>query len=141
MRLVALAAIALILAGCTHQSEPTTTELGGTYTFVADGTQLTIDGEPRKGGTINKSTWQIEPCGPACSRVTSSLGWTADLHLIDNKWQATRELPPLECSHGAEKSTLTYVLDASTLTGTVANSLPCNKPGSAAVIPAKLTKA
>jgi hypothetical protein len=136
-----------LLSACSHQpaAQPPpsaaapTHELSGSYTFVTDGSQMTINGERRAGGAQSKSTWQITPCGPGCSHVVSSLGWNADLHLVDNKWQAKREVP-LDCTGNGVSSSMTYTLDSTTLTGTASNDIPCSHPPSVAVLPATLTK-
>lgn len=86
---------------------------------------------------MSKTVWEITGCGPGCAHVQSSLGWTAELHLVEHTWQATRKLPA-DCA--AEPSIITYSLDAQTLTGTATNSLPCAQPPGAAVVPASLTK-
>lgn len=134
------------LSGCSSASSrqastsaPPQPELNGTYTFVTNGSQLTINGQPRAGGVPSTTTWEITPCGPACSHVKASLGWSTDLHLVDNKWQATRRLP-MDCVGNPVTSTMTYVIDSATLAGTVTNDIPCGNPPSVAVLPATLTK-
>ena len=121
---------------------PVASGLTGTYTFVTDGRQLTINGDPRAGGAPSTTTWEINSCGPKCSDVKSSLGWNVQFHLIDNNWQATREVP-IDCGVDGEttvKSSITYAIDATSLTGTVTNRIPCGHPGKVAVLPATLTR-
>lgn len=123
-------------AGSSATGSP---ELTGTYTFVTDGSQLAINGGPREGGASSTTTWVITPCGAGCSHVTSSLGWDTDFRLVDRTWQATREIP-LDCAGSTVASTITYKLNADTLTGTVTNDIPCGQPPSVAVLPATLTQ-
>lgn len=144
---VAVLGVGALMSCSPSSTESVTAESGsatgqptlkGTYTFVADGTRLTIDGQPRQNGVRSETTWEITPCGSACSRVQSSLGWTLDLHLIDGKWLATRETPS-GCDSPVP-ATIHYNLDASTLTGTLTNDIPCGLQPSVAEIPATLTK-
>jgi hypothetical protein len=109
----------------------------GTYTFFSDGTRMTVNGEPRAGGLPSSTTWRITPCGTGCATVTSSLNWTTELHLTQHTWTATRTLD-INCGHAA--STITYSLNADTLTGTATNTIPCDNPPSVVVLPARLTK-
>jgi hypothetical protein len=138
-----------VLSGCTRQahlppappadaaSAPGPKALDGTYTLFADGTRQTVNGEPRAGGLPSTTTWRVTPCGAVCAKVTSSLGWTVELHLAHNAWTATRTLD-VDCGHGA--STINYSIDADTLTGTLTNYIPCGTTTSVVVLPAKLTK-
>jgi hypothetical protein len=148
--LLLLAVIACVgLSGCARQahhppappadvpSAPGPKALNGTYTLFADGTRQTVNGEPRTGGLPSTTTWRITPCGTACADVTSSLGWTVKLHLVQNTWTATRSLD-VDCGHGA--STITYSINADTLAGTLTNYIPCGSTPSTVVVPAKLTK-
>lgn len=139
---------AVCLTACSSQPSssaptlaPSTKEpmpaLNGSYTFTTDGARLTVDGQPRAGGVVSKTVWEINACGPGCAHVQSSLGWTAELHLVEHTWHATRKLPA-DCA--AEPSIISYSLDAQTLTGTATNSLPCAQPPGVAVVPATLTK-
>jgi hypothetical protein len=109
--------------------------------FFADGTRQTVNGEPRAGGLPSTTAWRITPCAAACAaacaHVTSSLGWTVELHLAQNTWTATRTLG-VDCGHGA--STITYSIDADTLAGTLTNYIPCGSNPSTVALPAKLTK-
>jgi hypothetical protein len=109
----------------------------GTYTFFSDGTRMTVNGEPRAGGLPSSTTWRITPCGTGCATVTSSLNWTTELRLTQNTWTATRTLD-INCGHAP--STITYSLNADTLTGTATNTIPCDNPPSVVVLPARLTK-
>ncbi len=147
--LMGAAFVIALVSGCSTQpshsaptpkastSKPAAPTLNGTYAFVTDGSRLTINGQPRAGGVPSTTTWEITPCGPDCGHVKSSLGWTAELHLLDSKWQATRQVPDI-CN--GEASAITYVIDADTLSGTATNSLPCTHPPSVAVLPARLVK-
>jgi hypothetical protein len=116
---------------------PSPNVLNGTYTFFADGTRMTVNGEPRAGGLPSNTTWRITPCGAGCATVTSSLNWTTELRLAQNSWTATRTLD-VNCGHAP--STITYSINADTLTGTATNTIPCGNPPSVVVLPARLTK-
>jgi hypothetical protein len=148
-RLVIVLVAAFVLAGCAHpahspsapptdaSSAPGPKALDGTYTFLADGTRITVNGQPRAGGMPSRTTWRIVACGAACAHVASSLGWTAELHLVQNAWKAIRSTD-VDCGHKA--STITYSIDADTLSGTVTNYIPCGDTPSTFVLPATLTK-
>jgi hypothetical protein len=148
-RLVIVVVAAFALAGCAHQahspsapssdasSAPAPKALSGTYTFFADGTRQTVKGQPRAGGMPSRTTWRIVACGAGRAHVVSSLGWTAELHLVQNAWKATRSTD-VDCGHGA--STIAYSIDADTLSGTVTNYVPCGSTPSTFVEPAELTK-
>jgi hypothetical protein len=116
---------------------PGSNALRGTYTYFADGSRMTVNGEPRTGGLPSNTTWRITPCGPGCATVASSLNWTTELHLTQHTWTATRTLD-INCGH--TPSTITYSLSADTLTGTATNTIPCDNPPSVVVLPARLTR-
>jgi len=144
--LIGTGAILFSLSGCAqHSDHPppapppsalASKTLNGTYTLFSDGRQQAVNGQPRPGGVPSTTTWRITPCGHACARVTSSLKWTTELHLIQNTWQATRKLD-IDC--GAGPSTITYAIEADTLTGTLSNYIPRGTFPSVVVEPAKLT--
>jgi hypothetical protein len=122
-------------------SAPESKALSGTYTFFADGRRQTVNGQPREGGQPSTTSWHITSCGTGCASVTSSLGWSVELRLAANTWQATRKLDAdLGAGCGPDSSTITYSLNADTLSGTVTNYIPCGNPHSVVVVPATLTK-
>ncbi len=115
--------------------------LAGSYTFIADGRRTMIDSVPQTNGQTSTTTWMITPCGAGCSHVASSLGWTLELHLVDNAWRGTRVLADICAGDDGTKSTLTYELNTSDLAGKVTNYMPCSHPPKTAVTPARLTAA
>ncbi|MDO3331332.1 hypothetical protein [Mycobacteroides abscessus] len=139
----------LITAGCDASgSEQSTTPsdsvdtatLRGHYTLVVDGTQHLVNGAHLPNGVPTTTTWEIQPCGTGCSRVQSSLGWTADLHLVDGAWQGTRNLT-MDCAGTPAPATTSYTLNAKTLTGRTVNTLSCEGKSPIVVdAPAILTK-
>lgn len=108
----------------TPMSSGTEAVLEGTYTLVVDGTQNLVNGVHRANGVPTTTTWQITPCGAGCSHVESSMGWKLDLHLLDGTWQGTREVT-MDCSGTPTSSSVTYKLNAQTLTGRMVNTLRC----------------
>lgn len=134
--------VGLLLAtvSCTTPTDMTGPGgLEGTYAFIADGSRMTIDGVPQANGQTSTTTWTITPCGEGCSHIVSSLGWNLDLHLINDTWQGTRELADICLGDDGTKSTVTYEINSSDLTGTVVNYMPCSRPPKTAVVPALLT--
>ena len=141
--------IAIAAGGCARHTDPPPTprteatvlpgagNLDGAYTLHADGTRQTLNGRPQVGGVPSTTAWQITPCGATCARVRSSLGWTTDLHLAGGRWTATRTLD-IDCGHGP--STITYSLDAGSLTGTLTNTTRCGATPSVVIEPARLTR-
>lgn len=140
----------LIAAGCTggtshdESSAPGNlvdpAALEGDYSLVVDGTRHLVNGVHLPNGVATTSIWNIEPCGAGCSRVKSSMGWSADLHLEAGAWRGGRTLT-MDCVGTPAPATVTYTLDAKTLTGRTVNTLRCE--GQAPIVvdaPAVLTK-
>lgn len=132
----------LTTAGCDAAPSDSvdTATLRGHYTLVVDGTQHLVNGAHLPNGVPTTTTWEIQPCGTGCSRVQSSLGWTADLHLVDGAWQGTRNLT-MDCAGTPAPATTSYTLNAKTLTGRTVNTLSCEGQSPIVVdAPAVLTK-
>src|SRR5574337_471746 len=108
-----------------------TPELSGNYAYTSMGSaRIIVEQGQRRSTPVEdaRGQWTLAPCGVDCAHVTSSNGgWSADMHLIDGRWQLTRSTPAdvVRCGGVSVPATLEYSLDAATLAGTVRTVAEC----------------
>src|SRR5579884_495008 len=72
-----------------------------------------------------QTTWVVTPCGPGCTHVADSTGWSADAHIINGRWTFEVNRPDAtKCLDGWEPGTANYSVDAARLDGWVVTSKP-----------------
>jgi hypothetical protein len=110
-----LAAAAIFGAGAVCLASPARADnFSGTYILTGPGTE---------------STWFVTPCGPGCTHVADSSGWSADAHIINGRWTFSVDRPDAtKClNDGWAPGIANYSVDAARLDGWVVTTktAPC----------------
>ncbi len=110
-----LAAATILAAGAVWSASPSRADnFNGTYIRTGPGT-----------ASDWQSTWVVTPCGPGCTHVADSTGWSADAHIINGRWTFEVNRPDAtKCLDGWEPGTANYSVDAARLDGWVVTSKP-----------------
>jgi hypothetical protein len=68
-----------------------------------------------------RSTWVVTPCGPDCTHIADSSGWSADAHPFGDVWRFEVNLPDgTKCNNdGIAPGTVTFKVDALRQEGTM----------------------
>ena len=102
--------------------------LRGTYSLFSDHSQRTLNGIAIPYGN-SSALWNISPCGADCAHIESATGWSADAHLVNGRWEFTRE-GQWTCPDGRNlPNYISYSIDATTLTGTSSGRIPAGCEG------------
>src|SRR5690349_12408484 len=102
-------------------------ELNGTYTLTVDQTQATTNQFALQNPTVETKQWIVTPCGPGCADVAvpDSPKGGGQLHLVNGRWEMSRDISLMNCNPGQPDVTVTTSLDAVTLQGTEVNTNHC----------------
>lgn len=109
-------------------------ELDGTYTFTWDLSQARELQHP----TVETSQWTIASCGSGCAHVDADAGSLGDMHLVNGRWEMTRDASLINCNPGSPDQTTVLSLDAATLQGRQDTTVHCAEMSYGG--PASLTK-
>ncbi len=95
--------------------------LSGAYTLTWDLSQAA----QVKNKEVRTDQWTVTPCGAGCADVAMGGGQTGQMHLVNGRWEMSRDMTLMNCNAGGPDVTVFTSLDAATLQGFQRNTNHC----------------